>query len=158
MKKDLSKRPTKEMDLKHIVTVELRLSRPYVWRQMCQKRPICIKRDLSKRPTKKKHQKDWIPLSCAWVNTMCVPSLHCLNFSEVSSLLNLLYSMTVELTFENFSKWRQRPMAVVSACCNTLWHAATHCNSTLSVSVSLGLPLFLRGLHVPVWNWCRTAI
>jgi len=40
--------------------------------------------------------------------------------SKVSSLLNLLYSMTAELTFENFSKWYQRPMAVVSACCNTL--------------------------------------
>ena len=156
------KRPIKETNEREVSTrlntFELCLSQPYVWRKTCQQRSICMKTDLSKRPTKEKYQKDSIPLSCAWVRTMRVPSLHCLNFSKVSSLLNLLYSMTAELTFENFSKWCQRPMAVVSACCNTLWHTATHCNNMLSVSVSLCLSLFLCGLHVPVWNWCGTAI
>ena len=50
------------------------------------------------------------------------------NFSKVSSLLNLLCYLTIQLTFEKFHQDFQYPV-VCQAHCNTLQQTATHSNT-----------------------------
>ena len=98
-----------------------------------------MKTDLSKRPTKEKYQKDSIPLSCAWVRTMRVPSLHCLKFSQKSARCSIYFIAWLQSwllrIFPNGASapWLWSPRAATH--CDTLQHTATTCSLCLFLCV-----------------------